>query len=296
MKKNRMIGIIVLSLALVFAACSTDTAEVPATQSAEGAVPGTQETATPTEAAPDPSDTAAILQRMSEFSEEITSMRADMHLEQDIRMVEGTETTNEAGGPLGIPVQMHMISDMEMEMTMDPLVSHMKIKVQSPGTAESDQFQEVYTTTEGMYTDQYGEWIKITGEGISQDPEEIKESYMSDDAIRTLREMEENLVVTEVGDAYHLSFEGSGEDAEKLLDRQIDRELAGDITLNNLKYLYVVDKQTYKPRSVDMDMDFEMDTEVGRMAVKQQVKGIFSKINEITEIVIPQEILDAPEY
>lgn len=265
-RKKILLPILALSLALLFAACTTGTTDTP--------------------------DTATLLNRMEEASENIRSLRSEMHMQQQTEIAQESETTNEAGGPMGIPTNFDMTSDIEMDMMMEPAIAHMKV------TPEGGQGSiETYLTEEGLYTNQTGEWVKVTGQGAAFDPETVKESYLSEETMATLREIEEQLVVTEEPDHYRITYDGDGEGAEDLIRLQMEEQNGPeiDMTINHIKYSYTVNKESYLPETIDTDMDFEVQTEIGRILSKQKVTGTFSKINEIEEIVIPQDVLDAPE-
>lgn len=278
MKKTRLLlPLLVLSLLFLAACRDSDTADIHSPAH---------------DIVSDAPDTAELLNRMQEASKNIQSFRADMQIAQEMTF-DGGSATDEAGGPAGIVGDLSMNSDLEMEMTMEPLFAWMKMTLSAPEMDAEGHEMEMYLSEDGVYMNQMGQWMYMAGEQAGFNPEEMKQSYMSEETVEAMREIEDNLVVTEQGDHYLLTYDGDGEDANKLLELQMQNqeELPGNMEFNHLKYQYTIEKDTYYPTGIDMDMSFSYSEEV-TMESNQKITGTFSKINEVTEITIPQEALD----
>ena len=63
--------------------------------------------------------------------------------------------------------------------------------------------------------------------------------------------------------------------------------------IHQMEYEIFIDKKTFNTTAFTMIMDMEMGPKDGTMRIKQNIKADISKINELKEIKVPQEVLDA---
>lgn len=244
-----------------------------------------------------------LLTNVQKKSEEIKSLHMDMTLSQTMGMPE-------AAASEGVPQNIKVDSIIKMDMITEPLAAFMDMEMTMPfemGTEGGNMKIQMYMTPEYMYmtSPMMGEgWTKISVQeatGMQYDPESMKNAMSSNEAFTALKELKDDVTITDQGDTYLISFKGSGDKAQKLFDAQMNAAgenaaLEGvDIKYNAIDYNYVVDKKTELPVSLNATMDFTVGSDGEGMSIVQVMEGTFSKVNEIDKIEIPQEALDATE-
>ncbi len=289
MKKK--IAMLMLALALVFTACDNKAAGDSAdTKEAKDV------------------DVVALLSEVQEKSTDIKSLSMDMKTSQTMTMPAMGEATEAE------PTSMTMDTDVKMDMIVDPLAAYLNMSMMAPAglTGSTEPIKmEMYMTAENVYmqmptelTEGGSSWVKMNMQdlaGMNIDPEQMKNSMNSSQAFEALKELKDDLTVTDQGDTYLVTFKGSGEKAQKLFDAQLEASgnsasLEGaELTFNEIDYQYVISKETSLPVSLKANMDYAIGMGDGSIPIVQTIDGTFSKINEIDKIEIPQEALDATE-
>lgn len=68
-------------------------------------------------------------------------------------------------------------------------------------------------------------------------------------------------------------------------------QIGDDVKIENIAVKYIVDKNTYLESSSTVSFDFEMQG----MKMSMEMDAKMSNINNVTDIVIPEEVLNAKE-
>lgn len=235
-------------------------------------------------------DTAAFLEELIAVGQQLTSYSAEVDIEQAMSMA-------------GENIEMDM--RMQMDMIADPLsfYQHMTMEMEELG---EEVRSEAYFTEEGFYSydSMFDQWIKYDDEmyesliGLSQtqlDPVaqfELMEKYIED------------LKVYEQEDTYEMRFNVSGEGFQELLelilnmselglDEELLEDLNLDIHINEMSIVTTLDKETLYPLSEQMKSDLTIAVEGEEIAISQKAHSTYSGFNSISEINIPQEVIDS---
>lgn len=253
-------------------------------------------------------DVVALLTEVQQKSEELQSMHMDMTLSQTMGMASLTESSE------NVSETMTMDSDIKMDIIVEPISAYMDMTMTLPmgmGSSEDTMRMEMYMTEESVYmkvplepASPEGSWMKMNISemtGFGYDPQDMKNSMASEETMNALKELKDDVTVTDQGDTYLITFKGTGEKAQKLFDAQLqavgnsEQLEGGEITFNSIDYQYLVSKETKIPVSLKADMDYVVMIGEESMPIIQKIEGTFSKINEIEKIEIPQEALEATE-
>ena len=71
-----------------------------------------------------------------------------------------------------------------------------------------------------------------------------------------------------------------------------EAEILNNMDVKSLEVVMYIDKETFYTNAFDLDMDMTMKIEEEEMRIVQKMKSVITKINEIDEIVVPQEVID----
>src|SRR5699024_9681494 len=105
--------------------------------------------------------------------------------------------------------------------------------------------------------------------------------------------------------AYILSLEVDGDSFDELfndlLDNSLpedmdglfeDEDLFNDTDIEQLDYKITLDKQSLQIREYDMNMVMTIESEGEVVTMDQKLTSVYTKINEIDEIEVPQDVID----
>ncbi|WP_438313374.1 DUF6612 family protein [Sporosarcina sp. FA9] len=233
-----------------------------------------------------------VFQKAQETSEKQNSLHAKMDIVQNMDSpVEG--------------LNMDMKIKMDMDVIVEPLAMHQVIEMDmgEAGIMET----ELYLTEDGflMKDPESEEWMKL--------PEELYEEVMGSMAdgadptldLNLLEEYIEDFTFEQDDNQYVLKLKASGEKFKNLVKEQLDSsgmldgmdeedaKVLESMIIHEMEYEIFIDKKTFSTTAFTMIMDMEMGPEDGTMRIKQNTKAEISKINELKEIKVPQEVLDA---
>lgn len=275
--KKWMKGLAVGFLAFVLVACGNE-AEKPAETK-----PGTDVTKT--------SDLTLeeVFKKAQEASENMKSMHAEMDMTQKMSFGEEEVDTD---------------ATIEMDMIQDPLAMHQIMKMDFPemGTMET----EFYMNEKGIFMkNPEGQgWMKLPMENFDELMASVNANAEATVDYETLSEFVEDFKFEQDDKQYILKLKASGEQFKKIVEEQINStglmegieeegiEALKGLEIHELEYELFIDKETFDTTAFNLWMDFEMDAEGEKVRMKQDVKTKISQINGISEIVIPQEVLD----
>lgn len=282
--KKWMKGLAVGCLALALAACGAETQEPADTK------PGTdvenQSELTLEE----------VFKKAQVVSENTKSMHADMTMKQKISMPEMGEMETEM--------------DIKMDIIQEPLAMHQVMKMEMPEMGEMET--EIYMTEAGMFmkNPEGEEWMKLPVDNFEEMMESMNSGVDANVDFETLGGFIEDFTFEQDDNQYILKLKASGEEFQKIIEEQLDAagltegmaeeelDVLNDMTIHDLAYEIFIDKETFQTTAFNLVMDIELNVE-GEATVRmnQDLKAKMSQINDISEINIPQEILDnAVEY
>lgn len=223
-----------------------------------------------------------VIQQAAKASENMESMAMSMDMEQTIKMGERT---------------MEATSHFDGTATTDPLAMHMNGKM---GTNGQSANIEMYMTGSGMYMkDQNGEWMKFPSKMFGE-MMKINEQTKPIEELKELKTFADDFSIEEKDGHYVLKLSTGGErftdyvkDNMKsaMPEGSFDNKAFEKMTLNEVNYQFVLNKDTYYPTALEVKMDMSMESPTGKkLNLVQNISGTYSKYNKVEKIVVPDEI------
>lgn len=186
----------------------------------------------------------------------------------------------------------------------------MKQKISMPEMGEMET--EIYMSEAGMFmkNPEGEEWMKLPVDNFEEMMESMNSGVDANVDFETLGEFIEDFTFEQDDNQYILKLKASGEEFQKIIEEQLDAagltegmaeeelDVLNDMTIHDLAYEIFIDKETFQTTAFNLVIDIELNVE-GEATVRmnQDLKAKMSQINDISEINIPQEILDnAVEY
>lgn len=192
------------------------------------------------------------------------------------------------------------------KMITDPLSFYQKMSYDMLGES---LYIEFYSTTDALYV--YNEEEDMWGKFDASVSEEFIAELEIEDPLEELKDLEElvdKFQVEERYSKYILTLEGDSsaqfEDIMKKIAAEMGPEdslveieeeawdyVAENMKINNVYYEIIVDKATYYPLEINIDLDMEVSDINGKTRMLQRVEGEYDDYNSISEIEVPQEII-----
>ncbi|MFD1927626.1 DUF6612 family protein [Sporosarcina siberiensis] len=233
-----------------------------------------------------------LFQKTQEASENQKSMHAEIEMTQNIKMP-------------GEDLDMESKTFMEMDMVLEPMSMYQRMEMEMEGVDESIQ-AETYMTSDGFFMKEpdSDSWIQLPNELLEQLSESILDSADPTLDFGTLVKYVEDFKFEQDDKNYILKLKASGENFQELVKEQLDasgmtegmgeEELAAleTMIIHQMDYEIFIDKKTFYTNAFNMVLDIEMPAGDEMLRVKQNTKAQITKINEIKEIKIPQEVID----
>lgn len=191
-------------------------------------------------------------------------------------------------------MEMHEVSEISGTTTMDPFAQHIVGETTSEtGDIKGTSKMEMYTVDDKTYFfDPSSDGWMVMGLQIGDIA-----GGMTDAQFRNYSKYHELFQMTENKDSYILSFEGSGEEYEKVVHgglKEVWGEEAYEAVIglaegSSGSYEYTIDKETF--RVVSMTVDVSTAIAEG---MNNETKTVYhyDKFNEIDEISVPEEIVN----
>lgn len=236
-------------------------------------------------------DVAKVMSDAIAASKELKSFSIDMNVNQHIKMGENEE----------VEVNSAITSD----MTLEPLAFYQNMSMES-SDIDQKMKMESYMTEEGffMYSEEFGQWMKLPNDmykelsslsNMEQDP--------SGD-LEQLKQFADDFKIEETSSSYILTLKASGEKFTDFVKEQVketmpdlaaEDDIFANMSFKEVSYLYEIDKKTHYPVKLDMIMDVTFADSGEEIALKMDMKGTYSKFNEIDGITVPQDVLQTAQ-
>lgn len=232
-----------------------------------------------------------VFEKTSEASQELNSLKVNMDLNQVINS-DQDEAAN-----------VTLESTLEMDVVQDPMAFHQKISTKIPGT---EQVMEVesYFSKDGMYyyepTSQT--WMKFPSEMMEQLVQISNQQTNPAAEIENLKRFVDDFTFQQDDESYILVLNASGEKFTDFLKETVEQTLPEGIansaeaiesmTINHIDYEIHIDKETYYPTVLNLNMEMEMSAEGQKVTIAQDVKSQYVEHNHLDEIEIPQEVIE----
>lgn len=233
-----------------------------------------------------------VYSKAMEVSEEQKSMHAVMDIDQKISMPSQE-------------VEMDSKIKMDMDVIVEPLAMHQNMKMDMGEMGKMDM--ELYMNESGffMHDPESGQWIKM--------PKDMYDEMMAGMGgetdptldMKMFNEFKDDFKFEQTDDEYILTLSASGDKFSGLMKELMGSALPADMDMTeedaqmlenmdvkSLEVVMYIDKETFYTNAFDLDMDMTMKIEEEEMRIVQKMKSVITKINEIDEIVVPQEVID----
>ena len=190
-------------------------------------------------------------------------------------------------------------SDMEMTMNvsliLEPIAMKMEMEMEMPAqNLKMTSF--IKDNTMYIQNPVDNQWFKqsLTDEIASQ-----FKGYMTNSAViyDAMRNNIDKIDIDEKGGNYIISISKDSEFLKDAMKQQLastntaGAQIGDDVKIENIAVKYIVDKNTYLESSSTVSFDFEMQG----MKMSMEMDAKMSNINNVTDIVIPEEVLNAKE-
>lgn len=226
-----------------------------------------------------------LFDKLLAAQDDLKSFTADITMDQD--MVYGEENMKTS-----TKILMDYVSDNEFSQKL------------STSAAGQNIDMEMYYVEEGLFIFQEGQdqWMKA--------PKDMVDQLMQMDDSQTdpyaqiiqLKDLSEHFEVKEEGDTYVLTIKAGGEEFNEFIKETALEQFAGDdvdaeklldgMKINSTDYHIVIDKETYFPVTVKIDMDMTMTQEDEKVDMKQNINMTYSNYNEIEKIELPEGVAE----
>lgn len=268
-------GLAIGVLAIGLAACS-DTADVkPGTDESKKSELTIEEVFTKAQAA----------------SEKLESMHAKMEIEQNI--------ASSAEG-----LNMDSKISVDMDMIQDPLQMHqiMDVDMGEMGTMK----MELYMTEDGFYMQnpESDTWMKLPAALYEEVTGSLSGGADPTLDLASLEQFVEDFKFEQNDEEYILTLKASGEKFNELLQEELattgmmegineeEADVLESMVIHQLDYEIFINKATFDTTAFNMVMDMELGPEGETVRITQDIKAKMSQLNDIKEIVVPQEIVE----
>ncbi|TCJ04528.1 DUF6612 family protein [Cytobacillus praedii] len=230
-----------------------------------------------------------VMNKSTEASEGLKSFSVKMDLTQDM--------TDQ--GELNVQTT----SVIDMNIVTEPMAYYQKMKMSMGEEAESFE-TESYFSEAGMffYEPSTSQWMKF--------PQEMTDTFLQmsgqqsnpGEELKKLQQFVEDFTFEQDSNNYILKLKASGEKFNDFIKetavQQLPPEMSAEDALSGMKinaveYEILVDKKTFYPVELNMDMDLEMTIEGQTIAMKQKMNGQYSNYNSVNAITVPQEVIDS---
>ncbi|GEN84859.1 hypothetical protein SLU01_31710 [Sporosarcina luteola] len=233
-----------------------------------------------------------VYSKAMEVSEEQKSMHAVMDIDQKMSIP-------------GQELEMDSKIKMDMDMIIEPLAMHQVMSMDMGDMGAMDM--ELYMNESGFYMNdpESGQWIKMPNDMYDEMMAQMGGETDPTLDMKMFNEFKDDFKFEQTDDEYILTLAASGDKFSGLMkelmgsafpaDMEMTEEeadLMNNMDVKSLEVTINIDKETFYTNAFDMNMDMTMKIEEEELHIVQKMKSVITKINEIDEIVVPQEVLD----
>lgn len=198
-------------------------------------------------------------------------------------------------------------SDTKMNIESDLIVKPFALhQVTKTNIADEEMDLEWYATDDAFYLYNTTEelWLDM--------PEEDKDEIIGDFSeeidqflfLELFEEFSNEFTVDETDDAYTVKLESSGDKFDAIITELIVDELLAEfeedeevdiknLNVKNITLEFSIAKETFYTNGFDLNLDTSLELDGVEMIFTQKTTAAVSKINEIEEIEIPQEVIES---
>ena len=182
---------------------------------------------------------------------------------------------------------------MDVSLILEPIAMKMEMEMPAQNLKMTSFIKDNTMYIQNPVDNQ---WFKqsLTDEIASQ-----FKGYMTNSAViyDAMRNNIDKIDIDEKGGNYIISISKDSEFLKDAMKQQLastntaGAQIGDDVKIENIAVKYIVDKNTYLESSSTVSFDFEMQG----MKMSMEMDAKMSNINNVTDIVIPEEVLNAKE-
>lgn len=229
-----------------------------------------------------------VLERSTAASDSLDSFAVQMDLQQEMSGVENLSIS----------------SVIDMKAVTKPMAIHQKMNMEVPGSSEQVE-TELYFTEEGIYMLQpMGEgWMKLPTELSDQVMQSSPQQSNPAEELKKLQKFVDDFTFEQDESSYILTLSASGDKFQEFIDDAIQQSLTPEMTegmdvttdmkINKVDYQITIDKETFYPSTLNMNMDMDITVDGETIHLVQKMNGKYTEYNQINEIIVPQEVIDS---
>ena len=178
-------------------------------------------------------------------------------------------------------------------LILDPLVMKLEMEVPLQNLKMTSFIKDNIMYIQNPADNQ---WYKQT---LSDEIANQFKSYMnnSNEFYNAMRNNLDKIDIDEKDGSYIISISKDSDFLEEAMKSQLANsnttvgQIGNDVKIENIVVKYIVDKNTYLESSSTVSFDFEMQG----MKISMEMDAKMSNINNVTDIVVPEEALNAKE-
>lgn len=225
-----------------------------------------------------------LIQKAADASKSVKSYSKEIEIKQT-----GTSTIK------GEKQDLKQAAKLKADFIKDPLQTYQEIKMS--GTNQKDQEAKRYITNDGIY-EYEREW--------RERPNKDKEEQMADllhleKPLEKVKDVAKDIKIAEEGNDYILTAELSGNDQKDLIKSHFEQfvnvekliKLVEKMDIKTAKFKYAIHKNTFLPTKYETDLTLNLEEKEETFSGQFTITNTISKHNEVGEIKVPQEVLDA---
>ncbi|AFS71608.1 DUF6612 family protein [Exiguobacterium antarcticum] len=263
MKKTRWVTVGLLTATIGLAGCNDQTIEDGQGENGSKQLSNTE-----------------LLKKATAAQEEIKSF----HMEGDM--------TSDAG-------EMSVNQKVAVDIIQKPLAMHQTVNMKNPQDGK-DIRVENYIMDDKLYMSQNNQWFVQDISELGDMMESMKSNASIEQNLQLLKKYKDNWTVKREGNVYQIDVDLKGDKLKAFMKDSLEqtgqltpmKDVIDQIDYKKMEYSMTYDAKTYYPKTLDMEMAFEVD---GQSEFTMKNESTFSKFNEIKSIELPTEAKDAQE-
>ncbi|UHA73666.1 DUF6612 family protein [Paenibacillus sp. 481] len=229
-----------------------------------------------------------FIQKSTEASKGLKNFSMDAQIKQNIVIKQGEQKQEQK-----IDIKS------KIDMTKDPLQMVQEMQMTLPGQPEQSIKQ--YVTKDGVFMQINGQWTKLPAEATAEITAQMEGSANPEKQLEQFKTIAKDTKVSEAGGEYVLAAELSGNGVKELAKSLMSQagnnpqtaSMLEQMNIKSIKMSYAVNKATFLPTKSDVNMVMDMEQDGQNVTLDMVITGAFSKHNEVGEIKVPQEALNA---
>lgn len=227
-----------------------------------------------------------VFKKSTEASKNLKSYRTKMEVIQNINSGQNNVETD---------------TGIIMDVVQNPMSFYQKLMMKAP---ESDKMIQTksYFTKDGMFTydPNSKKWMKFPAEMADQLAQASNQQTDPMAEIKQLKKFVKDFKFKQNDKNYILLLNASGEKFTHFIQEKVQKtlpagmansaELLKDMKINKVDYEIHIDKKTFYPTMLNLNMDMSLNAQGQPVKIEQEIMSKYEKYNQIKEIVVPEKV------